>query len=296
MRKFVIIIFLFSLPFVKAQELNCIVNINSDQIGVSNKQIFTTMQSAIFEFMNNTKWTNINYKNHEKVECSITINILENPSPNSFKGKIQLQVSRPVYESTYKTPVLTFNDNDVSFSYEEYQPLVYNSNSFDSNLTSLLTYYAYTMLGFHADTFMFKGGDNYFKEAESVVNLAQQGGGKGWKRMDGNYTRYQLNENLLSSVYDGFRETMYIYHLHGLDKMVENKTEVKKTIATSINSLKKIYDTRPNTYLIRVFMDTKSDEIVDIFSDGPRIDSKELKETLSRMYPVFDQKWQKIKI
>lgn len=296
MRKFLIIGFLLFASFVRSQELNCVVLINDQEIGVSNKKVFTTMQSSIFEFMNNTKWTNIPYMNHEKINCSLTINILENPETNLYKGNLQLQVSRPVYNATYKTPILTFNDNDISFNYEEYQPLVYNRNSFDSNLVSLLTYYAYTILGFHADSFSFKGGENYFKEAENVVNQAQQSGGKGWNNIDGNYTRYKLNENILSPVFEGFRETIYIYHLHGLDKMVDDKTQAKKAIAESIISLQKIYDDRPNTFLIRVFMNTKSDEIVDIFSDGPRTDNSELREVLAKIFPAFDSKWQLIKI
>lgn len=279
-----------------SQELNCVININSDQIGVSNKQVFETMKNDIFEYMNNTKWTNIFYKNNEKINCSITINILDVPSTNQYKGSLQLQVSRPVYNSTYSTSVLNFNDNDISFSYEEYQPLVYNENSFDSNLVSLLTFYAYTILGFEADTFSFKGGEEFFKLAENVVNIAQQGGGAGWKRIDGNNTRYQLNENLLSPVYEPFRMTMYNYHLHGLDIMADDKRKAKETISKSIIELKKIFDSRPNTFLIRVFMDTKSDEIVDIFSDGPRIETSELREVLSKIFPSFDPKWKEIKI
>ncbi len=279
-----------------SQELNCVININSDQIGVSNKQVFETMKNDIFEYMNNTKWTNIFYKNNEKINCSITINILDVPSTNQYKGSLQLQVSRPVYNSTYSTSVLNFNDNDISFSYEEYQPLVYNENSFDSNLVSLLTFYAYTILGFEADTFSFKGGEEFFKLAENVVNIAQQGGGAGWKRIDGNNTRYQLNENLLSPVYEPFRMTMYNYHLYGLDIMADDKRKAKETISKSIIELKKIFDSRPNTFLIRVFMDTKSDEIVDIFSDGPRIETSELREVLSKIFPSFDPKWKEIKI
>lgn len=290
-----IVLFLFGLNS-KAQELNCLVNINFEEIGVSNRQVFETMQNAIFEYMNNTKWTSSVYKNHEKINCSITINILEVPSANRYKGSLQLQVSRPIYNSTYSTSILNFNDNDVSFVYEEYQPLVYNENNFDSNLVSLLTFYAYTIIGYEADTFGYKGGENFFKLAENVVNVAQQGGGVGWNKIDGNYTRYQLNENLLSPVYDQYRKTVYEYHLHGLDRMVDFKREAKEAIGKSIADLQYLYNDRPNTFLIRVFMDTKSDEIVDIFSDGPRIDTSELREALAKIYPSYDEKWKEIKI
>ena len=254
------------------------------------------MQNDIFEYMNNTKWTDSNYQRHQKIDCSITINILEVVSANSFRGSLQLKVSRPVYNSTYTTNVLNFNDNNISFSYEEYQPLVYNENRFDSNLVSILTFYAYTILGYQADTFGYKGGENFFRLAEQVVNMAQQGGGTGWNRIDGNYTRYQLNENLLSPVYEQYRKTMYEYHLLGLDRMVDSGREAKETMSKSISDLQQLYNERPNNFLIRVFMDTKSDEIVDIFADGPRIDTTRLREVLSNIYPSFDEKWREIKI
>ena len=281
---------------VAAQELNCIININDAEVGISNRKIFETMQNDIFEYMNNTKWTDSNYQRHQKIDCSITINILEVVSASSFRGSLQLKVSRPVYNSTYTTNVLNFNDNNISFNYEEYQPLVFNENRFDSNLVSILTFYAYTILGYQADTFGYKGGENFFRLAEQVVNMAQQGGGTGWNRIDGNYTRYQLNENLLSPVYEQYRKTMYEYHLLGLDRMVDNGREAKETMSKSISDLQRLYNERPNNFLIRVFMDTKSDEIVDIFADGPRIDTTRLREVLSNIYPSFDEKWREIKI
>jgi len=296
MRKFTFLaVFIFGLN-VSAQELNCVVFINHSEIGVSNKKIFDTMQNDIFEYMNNTKWTSSVYKTHERIDCSITINILEAVSANSFRGSLQLQISRPVYNSTYSTSILNFNDNDISFNYEEFQPLVYNENNFDSNLVSILTFYAYTIIGYQADTFGYKGGENLFKLAEKVVNIAQQGGGVGWNRVDGNYTRYQLNENLLSPVYEQYRKTMYEYHILGLDRMVDNSRDAKEVMARSIEGLQGLYNDRPNTFLIRVFFDTKGDEIVDIFADGPRIETSQLKDVLSRIYPSFDEKWKEIKI
>lgn len=294
-RLFVIVLLVLGLN-LSAQELNCVVFINSAEIGVSNRKIFDTMQNDIFEYMNNTKWTNSQYKTHERIDCSITINILEAISTNSFRGSLQLKISRPVYNATYTTNILNFNDNNISFNYEEFQPLVYNENNFDSNLVSLLTFYAYTILGYQADTFGYKGGENFFKQAESVVNVAQQGGGVGWNRIDGNYTRYQLNENLLSPVYEQYRKTMYEYHILGLDRMVDNTRDAKEVMSKSIQDLQNLFNDRPNTFLIRVFFDTKGDEIVDVFSDGPRIDTSKLREVLSRIYSSYDEKWKEIKI
>jgi len=295
MYRYLLLLFVLTGFKSNAQELNCVVNINSAEIGISNKQVFVTMQNAIFEYMNNTKWTNIAYLENEKINCSLTINIIDNPATNQYKGSLQLQVSRPVYNATYTTSVLNFNDNDINFNYEEYQPLVYNENSFDSNLFSILTFYVYTILGFEADSFGYKGGEEFHTLAEGVVNVAQQGGGKGWKKIDGNNTRYQLNENLLSPVYEQYRKTMYEYHLHGLDQMADDKRGAKENIAQAIIDLNKLYNDRPNTFLTRVFMDTKSEEIVDIFSDGPKINITELREVLSRIFPSFDAKWSDIK-
>ncbi len=296
MRKFLIIGLLVLGMKLSAQELNCVVFVNSAEIGVSNRKIFETMQNDIFEYMNNTKWTNSAYKLHERIDCSLTINILEAISANSFRGSLQLQVSRPVYNASYTTSILNFNDNNISFNYQEFQPLVYNENNFESNLISILTFYAYTILGYQADTFGYKGGERYFELAENVVNVAQQGGGVGWNRIDGNYTRYQLNENLLSPVYEQYRKTMYEYHILGLDRMVDNTREAKEVMSKSIQDLEKLYMDRPNTFLIRVFFDTKGDEIVDVFSDGPRIDTSQLREVLSRIYSSYDEKWKEIKI
>ncbi|MDH5413614.1 MAG: DUF4835 family protein [Flavobacteriaceae bacterium] len=290
-----ILIFVF-ITQIKAQELNCLVIVNADQIQNTNSQIYNTLQNEITEYINNTKWTNSSYKPHEKISCAITLNILEQPSSNEFKGNIQIQASRPVFNSTYQTPILNYKDDNLSFTYNEFQPLIYNENSFESNLVSILTFYAYTIIGIDADTFSLKGGEQFHQLAENVVNLAQQGGFSGWNRIDGSNTRYQLNENILSPVYEDFRRVLYEYHIKGLDLMSDNKKEAKNNVANAIMSLQNIYNRRANAYLLRVFMDTKSDEIIDVFSDGPRINSTNLKELLLKIYPTFSTKWEKIKI
>ena len=294
-RLFVILIF-GSILNVNAQELNCLVIVNSDQIQNSNTQVYNTLQNAIVEYMNNTIWTNGNYKAQEKINCAITLNITEQPSSNEFKGNLSVQASRPVYNSTYQTPTLNFKDDQLSFTYNEYESLIYNENSFDSNLVSMLTFYAYTILGIDADTFSPLGGEQFHKQAENVVNQAQQGGYSGWNRIDGNNTRYQLNENILSPVYKDYRDVLYSYHLKGLDIMSDDAKEAKKNMAEALMKLQNVYNRRANAFLLRVFMDTKSDEIVDVFSDGPRTGAANLKELLLKIYPTFNTKWEKIKI
>ncbi|MDJ0646956.1 MAG: DUF4835 family protein [Flavobacteriaceae bacterium] len=296
MRNCLVILFLLLGLKIQAQELNCLVTINADQIQSSNTQVYNTLQTAISEYLNNTKWTNKNYKPQEKVQCAIIFNILEQPSLNEFRGNVQVQVSRPVFNSTYQSPIFNFKDDDLTFSYTEFQPLIFNENSFDSNLVSILTFYAYTILGIDADTFALNGGQEYHQKAENVVNQAQQGGFSGWNRIDGNTTRYQLNDNILSPAFQGYRTALYEYHLKGLDAMSDNKKDAKNSISNAVLQMRQVYNRRANAFLLRVFMDTKSDEIVDIFSDGPNTNNASLKETLLLIYPSYSPKWEKIKI
>jgi hypothetical protein len=296
MRKYIVIIFLIS-AFINlnSQELKCNVTVNSDQIRGTNKAIFETLEKAIDEYVNKTKWTKATYKAQERIQCTFIFNITEQPNNNSFKGSLQIQVARPVFNSTYLTPIFNFNDTDLSFNYEEYEPLIYNENSFDSNLVSIINFYVNIILGIDADTFAYKGGDLYFKKAEKVMLTAQQGGFKGWNLIDGSRTRYQLIDNMLNAIYKDYRFAMYQYHLKGLDTMFDDKKKAKNKIAQAIINLQRIYSKRPNSYLLRVFLDTKADEIKSIFTDGPHIDTRGLKDMLMRVYASRNKDWEKIK-
>jgi len=280
---------------IKAQELNCIVTVNHDQVRGSDNQVFKTLEKTINGYINDTKWTNKQYKKQEKIQCAITLNITERPENNTFKGALQIQVLRPVFNSTYLTPIFNFNDDDLSFTYEEFQPLIYNQSSFESNLVSILTFYAYVILGVDKDTFVYNGGDTHFKKAENAMLVAQQSDYKGWKRIDGNTTRYQFIENILNNTYKDYRFAMYRYHIAGLDTMFDDKTKAKNTIAEAITNLQRIYSKRPNAYLLRVFLDTKEDEIVSVFKEGPQVDTRGLQEMLLRVYPARNNSWKKIK-
>ena len=296
MRKLILILVFSVISQMNAQELNCMVIVDAVQAQNSNTQTYTNLQNAISEFMNNTKWTTSDYKPQEKINCAITFFVSKQLSPNEFSVNIQVQASRPVFNSTYQTPIFNYRDDDVTIIFNEYEPLIYNETNFESNLISLLSFYAYTILGVDADTFSPNGGEKFHKQAENVVNQAQQGGFSGWNRIDGSKTRYQLNENILSPTYKDFRDLLYAYHLKGLDMMSDNKKEAKKNVVTALMKLQNIYNRRSNAYLLRVFMDTKADEIVDIFSDGPRVNTTNLKQMLLRVYPTFNTKWEKIKL
>jgi len=295
MHKVIIALFLFYFSIGFSQELNCVVTINHDQVRSSNDQVYKTMEKAISDYLNKTQFTNKKYKKQEKVKCALTINITEQPDNDKFKGSLQLQVLRPVYHATYETPILNLVDNDVSFQYEEFQPLIYNKSSFESNLTSIITFYAYVILGMDDDTFSLYGGTENFKKAEEVMLVAQQGGYTGWKSIDGSTSRFVLIDNLLNNTFRTYRLTMFNYHFKGLDTMYKDKVNAKKQIANAIVRLKQIYIIRPNAYLLRVFADTKQDEIVSIFKSGPRIDTTNLIEVLMKIYPSKSDFWKEIK-
>ncbi|GGK45100.1 MULTISPECIES: type IX secretion system protein PorD [Flavobacteriaceae] len=289
-----IVIALFTVIQLNAQELNCTITVNADKIPGSNKQIFTTLQTSLNEFVNQKRWTNFNYKPQELINCNLTLTILEQTGTD-FRGHIQIQSSRPVYNSTYLTPVLNFKDDNFSFQYTEFEPLQFNENSFESNIVSVISFYVYTILGMDADTFSLNGGTSYFTKAQDVVVQAQQSGYAGWNQNDGSKTRFTLVDNMLSPTYDMFRKAMFDYHYNGLDMMSKDKKAAKQAIFEVVKTLKTIYDSRPNAFLLRVFMDSKADEIVDIFSDGPRFDTSRLKDDLLRISPLNASKWEAIK-
>ena len=268
-----------------AQELNCTVSINAEQTGQPNNQIFRTLETQLTEFINTTSWTDKNYKNQEKIDCNMSI-IINSFDANIFNATIQIQASRPVYQSTYSSPIYNYNDKQFNFSYVEFQPLVFNINSFDSNLVSVIAFHVYTIIGLDSDTFELNGGEPYFSVAKQIVNTAATGGSKGWKSTDGKQSRYSFNDALVSQVYKEFHSVMYNYHRLGMDKMHNSPKVAKLSISAAINTLKGINDRRPNSYLLRTFFDAKSNEIENIFSDGPAVNITSLVDNLNRIAPT----------
>jgi hypothetical protein len=295
MRKIVqLLSILFFTAQLNAQELNCTIAVNADKIPGSNKQIFKTLENSLNEFVNQKRWTNFNYLHQERINCNLTLTILEQ-SGDDFKGHIQIQSSRPIYSSTYLTPVFNFKDDNFSFKYIEYEPLQFNENTFESNLSAIVSFYVYTILGMDADTFALNGGTSFYTKAQNIVVQSQQSGYFGWNQNDGSKSRFILIDNILAPTYSLFRSALYTYHLKGLDVMHQDKKRAKQKIADSIEMLKSIYDSRPNATLLRIFMDAKADEIVSVFSDGPNYDTFKLKEDLLKISPLNAAKWNDIK-
>ena len=294
MHKLFVCIFFLIFNFGNAQELNSTVTFNTDQVGATNQQIFLTLKKSLQEFLNNTKWSTKEFKNNEKIECSFFFNFTSY-NINQFTATLQVQVSRPVYNSTYKSPILNINDKDVNFTYTEFQNLFFDPNSFDSNLVSILAFYANIIIGVDGDTFSLEGGTKSLEQAQNIVSVAQQSQLKGWVQGDGNQNRFFLINDMLSPTYAPFRRTMFEYHLLAIDKMSEDSKKAKENILIAINTLTEVADARPNAYLTRVFFDAKADELLSIYSDGPKVDVTGLINNLNRMSPTNASKWGQIR-
>ncbi len=294
MYKYITLLLLFIGLGAGAQELNCTVKIGYDRITDVNPQIFKTLEKALQDFMNNTKFTTRNFARNERIECSMFFNLSSYDS-NNFAAALQVQSGRPVYNSTYTSPILNFNDKDVSFRYIEGENLTYNPNPFDSNLMSIVAFYANMIIALDADTFALEGGTQYYQTAQTIVTVAQGSGNIGWSQQDGNQSRYFLVNDILSNTYQPFRKAMYQYHIGALDKMAENQKEGKQKAMEAITTLAELYKVRPNAFITRVFFDAKSDEIATMFSGGPQVDISKLVETLNRISPLNATKWSKIK-
>ncbi|HLT41554.1 MAG TPA: DUF4835 family protein [Sphingobacteriaceae bacterium] len=282
------------LSFTYGQELNCNVIVNSDQVNQTNKQIFKTLEKSLNDYVNKTQWTDRNYNDNERIQCSMMITITQYDN-SAFSGTIQIQSNRPVFNSTYQSPVFNYQDKQFTFNYVEFAPLYFNPNVFESNLTAVVSYYVYIILGIDADTFSQGSGSSYFKQAQDIVNLSQSSGFSGWKQTDGNRTRWELVDNLLSNTYEDYRIALYNYHRKGMDMLAENPQTAKENILSSMSSLDKLNNTRPNSFVLQAFFDAKSEEIANVFSGGPKVKIAELKENLNSMAPLYSETWSRIK-
>jgi hypothetical protein len=290
-----IITFLFVLTFglAQAQQLNCTVTVNAQKLPNSNLQVFKTLESSLTEFVNKTDWTGQILKQNEKINCSMYITISSHGS-DQFGATIQVQSSRPIFNSSYSSPVLNFNDKDFTFRYTEFENLVFNPSTFDSNLVSVIAFYSYIILGMDADTFVLESGNPNFEIAQNISNVAQQGGSKGWSQTDGNQNRYFLINDLLSPTFKTIRQTLFDYHT-GMDLMSQDLKTSKEKIKGTLANLAKLNASRPNAFLSRVFFDAKSDEIVSVFSGGPSITISDLVDNLNKISPLNSSKWAQIK-
>ena len=293
-----IVLLLLSSCMLRAQELNCNVQISAQKIQGSNRQVFETMQRDIYEFMNNTVWTNNVFSYAERIDCNILINLNEQLSADEFRGTIQVQLRRPVFNTTYNSTMLNFIDNNFQFRYVEFQPLEFDPNSYRSSLVSVLAYYAYIILGVDYDSFSILGGTEFYQVAEKIVTNAQNASEPGWKPYDGsrNRNRYWLVKNLLDREYEGVRRFIYEYDINGLDRMESRVTEARASIVESLRLVQEVYRAKPDPYmyLVQIIMESKADELVNIFSEAFPEEKSRVMQILIEIDPGNKSKYEKI--
>ena len=284
MRKSILALALALVVGVHAQELKCTVTVNSDKIEGSNKQVFETLKTSIEEYMNNNRWTNMSYAEFEKIECSMMI-LVNKVDGNLYSCEMTLQSRRPVYGTTYTTPLMNFRDKNFNFTYQEFDRIEWQQNQFTTNLTAMLAYYCDLIIGHDQDSFQRLGGTPFFQQCEEIVNTCQSASMEGveqsgWRAFDSNRNRYALINNLLDDSFKKYRNFYYEYHRLGLDEMSSNLKNARARIAEGMPTLKEAYRSRPATYVINTFLDAKADELVDIFSKGTDKEKKDVYELL----------------
>ena len=299
MRHIVAILALIAMSIpMKAQELKCNISINSEQVQGSNKAVFTTLQQSMEEFVNTQRWTNMTFQEKERIECSMMI-VVKSVQDNMFVCEFTCQSRRPVFGTTYTTPTLNIKDANFTFTYQEYDRMEFQHNTFTSNLTALVAYYCYLIIGHDMDSFAKLGGTPYFQVCEDIVSSAQSASLDnaemvGWKAFESNRNRYALTNNLMDEAFKKYRAYYYDYHRHGLDEMVNNVANGRARIAKDIKVLKEAYNARPATYLVGTFLDAKSDELVNIFKSGTTDEKKMVYELLMDIDPTRQDTYENI--
>lgn len=280
------------------QELNCQVSIITDaklEVTSVEQEIFKQLEQTIYELMNNTQWTLDKFTVEERINCNLQLQIREIPSPGTFSGSLQVQTSRPVFNSSYNTTVFNFQDDDVTFSFARNAVLAYAPNQFRDNLTSILAFYAYFIIGMDYDTFSLKGGTKYFTEAQQIVSNAQTSGFSGWRSNEkGKNNRYWLVDNVLQELFSPLRECNYEYHRKGLDGLYDDKVEARKNVSAALSKLIKVVSTRPNSLNLLNFVQAKSTELKNLYADAEPQEKSEIVNLLKRIDPANSSKYQEI--
>ena len=297
--KYYLIILLISFPgFAKSQELNCNVQVSAQMIQGSNREIFTNMQRDVYEFINNTVWTNHLFSYSERIDCNMLINLTEQISGDEFKGTIQIQLSRPAFNTTYNSTMLNFVDNNFQFKYVEFQTLEFDPSAHRANLISVLAYYVYIILGVDYDSYSLLGGTEFFQMAEKIVTNAQNAPESGWKPYDGsrNRNRYWLVKNILDSEYEGLRQFIYEYDINGLDRMESRIGEARNNMAESLKLIQEVFRKKPDPfmYFLQIIVDSKSDELINIYSEAFPEEKSRVVQILTEIDPANKAKYEKI--
>ncbi len=287
MNKLIIILLALSFTWSQgiAQELLCEVNVLSPKAQEENVAIYDVLKESIEEFMNNRKWTDDDYEFYERIECNIQITIDNAISQTQFAASIQIQSSRPVYNSDYKTPVFIANDNDFSFSFQPNTLIQFSLDQHRDNLSSVLGFYAYYILGMDYDSYSPLGGTDYFLKAQQVVSNCQNAGESGWRPSESDRNRYWLVENILGQTFSPLRDINYTYHRQGFDLMYNSADAIRTRIIADLNTLKSIHQIKPTSYNMQLFFIAKSDEILNLYRDAPESEKEQIKSLLMTIDP-----------
>lgn len=286
---------LLCLYTIKAQELNAKITINSDKISRSDKQIFTTLQNALTEFVNNRKWSDAAFSINERIDCTMTV-IVNEINEDNFKCELQIQARRPVYNASYTTTILNVRDRQLEFNYTEFEPLEHLENTLNNNLTATVIFYVYTILGLDFDSYALKGGTSFLQQAQQVVSLAQsQPGWSGWKAFDSDRNRHAIITALTDNASEPFRTMWYAYHRKGLDEMAANPDRGRTTIIETVPALEEIKKLRPMSVLLQLYSDAKLEELVAIYSNANTQERQQGYKTLSQLYPTESTRLEALK-
>lgn len=280
--------------FTSAQELNCTVEVNSQKIEGGSKSVFQTLQEAMSDYMNETHFSNATFANNEKIDCRLFLTVNEY-TDDRISGDLQVQLSRPVYNSTYTTTLFNFKDNRISFEYREGEPLIFNATTIDNNLTAILDYYAYLFLALDFDSFSPKGGEPFYERAASIVQAAQSLGETGWKAFEDPKNRSGVLTSFTSPSTSAYRQMLYDYHRKGLDEMVTSPDKGRASITSSLNAIETIYKADPMSAALSIFRDSKMDELVNVYSKSPQTEREMAYKLLQPIYPSENERLTKIR-
>jgi len=298
MRKYfyILILMLVSGIRLQAQELNATVNVNSDRIQSTNKNVYTAMQRSLNQFVNGTKWSNANLANNERIDCTFSLTVMEQTSETSFKAELFIQARRPVYNSTYITPLLNYRDTRVEFEYVENSPLEMNQISIDNNLVAIIAFYCNLILAMDFDSFSPLGGSLFYRQALTIAMQAQSNSSwTGWSAFDDRRSRTSIINAYTDESVKPFREMWYTYHRRSLDEMAANPDRGRMTLLSAIPVLKDIRNVRNSEILLQMFADCKLDEIVSVASKANTEEKKSVYDLLQGVFPASSTKLEPLK-
>ncbi len=285
---FLLIVFLLGYS-VMAQELNCRFRIQTPNMQSVDASVFKTLEADVNQFLNNQIWTSDRFGEQEKIDCNIVLVITNEFSQTRFGGELTVQADRPVFNSNYLSPIFIHKDSDVQFEYSQFSALEFDENAFMSNLTSVLGFYVYTIIGIHYDSFQRMGGTPYFTKAQNIVNVAANNNNShtGWKPTEGLRNRYWINENYMNSKYNDIREATYIYHRNGLDEMYSDPNNARKMILSAVKKVEGVFNISQSNFLVKIFTTSKTEELKNIFGDMsvPGKEKTDIMSSITRIDP-----------